>query len=246
MILLNNLYKKIYFWYFSSILILIPGFLLQKQALMFFIHSVFTLFFTGLVLYKLVALFKKVPGSISVPYLGLAFVVVAGGSILDMFVTVICSPDLSEEGNIAVRLLLSHHAPLWFVYLIGLFYQILHVSIDVLLFSCFLKTYPSVLKTIPYLNFFTTVKWLMGCGKVKFVDLLLGRNLQYQYLMPSLIFMVGMNNLTHFYAVMEWLNIIPTGDSFLVVSCCGIFISLLTLALMTHFKLRNNLQYAIK
>ena len=120
---LNTLYKKIYFWYFAPFFILIPAILFQNQGLIIFISAIATIIFAGILLYKSIDLFKKIPGSVSWLLLFLGVVLVAGGSILDMSVTVVFSPNLSEEGNPAVLLLLSHNAPLWFIYLLMLLYQ---------------------------------------------------------------------------------------------------------------------------
>lgn len=243
---LNSMYKNIYFWYFVPIFMLSPALLFPKQCLIVYISAMATVFFSVVLLYKSVILFKKLPGLVSLPSLFFGVFLIAGGSILDMSVTVILSPDLSEEGNPAVLLLLSHNAPLWFIYLLMLFYQILSSTIHIFLFACFLKTYPTIIKTIPYSNFFNTIRWIMGCGKTSFLDFLLFRNVEYDYLMPSLIFITVMSNFTHWYAAMEWLKIIPTVVSSGMLASCAILISFLTVVLITHFMLRYNSQYAIK
>lgn len=242
---LESRYKNTYWWYFTPTIVLIPSIFYPNQGVSIFVSVVLAIILACIVLYKAIILFKKTPGS--TPLLALFFggFLVAGGSFIDMTVTFIFSPDLSEEGNPVILCLLNNNASLWFIYLFTLLYQTLKVSINLYLWACFLKTYPNIIKTIPYLNFFTTIRWLMGCGKASLLDCFLGRNLQYHYLMSSVIFIIVMSCFSHWYAAMEWLKIIPIIPSTTTLVSCIVFIALSILSLITHFKLRLNHQYYI-
>ena len=187
---LEKRYKNTYWWYIALECVLLSFILLPVKGMMVYISVFLVLFLAGMVLYRSMYLYKAIPGIGSLPLLFLGVVFVLGGSAFDITATVTFSPDLSEEGNPVVVALLNNNCSIAFIYLFMLFYQILKVSINLYLWACFLKTYPKLLNTMPYLNFFTTIRWLMGCGKISLLDFLLGRNLQYYYLMPSFIFII--------------------------------------------------------
>lgn len=243
---LTNSYRKIYFWYIASTAAFLPVIFFPKQKLLAVSSIIFGLILTGILLYQSVLLFKKTPGKNSLSPVILGALLIAGGSFFDLAVTVLFSPDLSEEANPVVISLLYHDISLWIIYFFMLFYQVLEISIDLFLWACFLKTYPNILKSIPYVNFFTTIKCLLGCGKMTRLDFLLGRNIQYSYLVPFWIFIIIMGSFIHWYAVMEWLKIIPVILSTSILSVITLTISALSLLLISHFKIKNYDQDKIK
>lgn len=232
-------YKKIYYWYIALQCTLLPVIFFPLNKTIIYL-SIFSVFFMGaFTLYYSIRLHKNIPSQ--VPLLGLlvGIIFVLGGSIFDMTTTIICSPDLSEEGNPILVTLLDNNFSLSFIYLFTLFYQILKVSITLYLWTAFLKIYPTLLNLIPYKNFFTTGRWLMGAGKMSLSDFLQSKNIQFEFLVPSFIFIIFMSNFIHWYAGLEWLQIIPYGPDTLILATWTILFSVLILAGVTHLKLKQ-------
>ncbi len=232
-------YKKIYYWYILLECTLMPVMFLPVNSAI--IHlSIFSAFVIGgFTLYHAIRLYKAMPGHLPLFGLFTGIIFVLGGSIFDMTTTIICSPDLSEEGNPLLVALLNHNFPLYFIYLFTLFYQMLKVSINLYLWSAFLKGYPMILNSIPYKNFFITIQWLIGAGKMNFSDFLLSKNIQFEFLVPCLCFIIFSSNFIHWYAGLEWLKIIPYGPDTIILAFWIILFSVLILAWMTHFKLKR-------
>ena len=235
---LEKRYKNTYWWYIALECVLLSFILLPVKGMMVYISVFLVLFLAGMVLYRSMYLYKAIPGIGSLPLLFLGVVFVLGGSAFDITATVTFSPDLSEEGNPVVVALLNNNCSIAFIYLFMLFYQILKVSINLYLWACFLKTYPNILKSIPCVNFFTTIKWLMGFGKMTLSDFLLSKNVQFYFLFSSLSFITLMLYSFRWYVALEWLGVVPYPN--IMMCILGIiFFSFLTLALVTHFKIKQ-------
>lgn len=236
---ITSIYKKIYNWYMVLTLLLIPIMLfsLSKEIIycIFFLELIVSIF----VLYYLNLLYKIIPGKNSFYTILAGIILSLGGSILDMTVTVIYSPDLSEEGNPVIVALLNSAFSLKSIYISMLCYQILKVSISLYCWFNFLKIYPKILKAIPYVNFYTTLKWLFGAQKMSFLDAVLGRKIDYKFLMTAMFFIIFSMNIIHWYAAMEWLGIIPIVFSIaeLVIIIASVLI--FSYAIFSHIQIKN-------
>lgn len=239
MIKITSIYKKIYNGYMILSLLLVPIMLfsLSKEIIYFTFFLEFIV--AIIILYYLKLVYKIIPGKISFYAVLAGMVISVGGSILDMAVTVIYSPDLSEEGNPVIVALLNSQFSLKSIYISMLCYQILKVSISLYCWFNFLKIYPKILKKIPYVNFYTTLKWLFGAQKMSFLDTVIGRNIDYNFLIAGMFFIIFSMNIIHWYAALEWLEIIPIMFSTLTLAVAIIAISLLILGSLTHIQIKN-------
>ena len=172
---LESFYKNIFRWLVLLNIAGLPAILFTLSEFMAYVTVLCMLMLAGVTLYYSIRLYHVIPGIVPLLALCGGIVLAVGGSIADMLATVLCSPDLSKEGNPIILTLLSNNCSIWFIYLVTLFYQILKVSITLYLWASFLKIYPSMVKSIPYVNFFTTLKWLMGAGKMSFSEFLLNK-----------------------------------------------------------------------
>lgn len=229
---MNTLYIAFHCVFFPALLLSINSFIAYSTVFLSFIVGSFTLYYS-------ICLYRKIPGVVQVGPFILGVVLVFLGSAIDMMVTVICSPDLIEEGNPVLVALLNNNFSLQSVYLFTLSYQLLKVTITLFLWSSFLKAYARILKLIPQKNFFTTTRWLLGAGKMSWSDFFLSKNIQYELLVPSLIFVVSMSNIFHWYVALEWLEFVPYIASTAVWACIIGFISFFILVVITHVKLKN-------
>lgn len=231
--------KKIYYWYIALELLLVPIMLFPMSNAMISFIIVIDFFLGFIVLYYANMFNKKLAEKVSFYGLLTGVIFIFGGSALDMAVTVIYSPDLSLEGNPVLVTLLNNQFSLNTIYFFTLCYQLLKTTISFYLWIIFLKTYHKILKSIPYINFYTTIKWLLGAQRMRFLDLLLGRNIDFYFFIPTLFFVIVACNAAHWYAAMEWLGFIPIVFSSLTLAFVTISTSLLMLALISHIKIKN-------
>ncbi len=242
---LNSIYKKIYYWYIIFEILLFSAMFFPINKMMMCITICIDFILGFVVLYYTNMLHKSIAEKISIYGVWAGIIFIFGGGALDIAVTAIYSPDLSEEGNPVLVALLNNHFSLNSIYFFTLCYQLLKTTIFVSLWMIFLKTYPKMLQSIPYINFYTTLKWLLGAQKMRFLDLLLGRKINFDYFVPTLSFIVVACNFIHWYAAMEWLGIIPVLCSTMTLASAIMFISLFTLTFFTHIKIKSEHQKTI-
>lgn len=208
MLILEGIYKRISQWLMVAGLMTCV-LLLNKQGGLRAVSTAGALFSLGVGLYYSLLLFKALPGKVSLPYLSKGVCVILGGALLDITVTIWCSPDLSREGNPIALLLFDLNYRLWMVYLILFCVQVLMVGTTLSLWASFVKVYPQLIKAIPYKNLFTTCKWWLGSGQMSFKDFLLGRNINYCFTLSFSTFLLVLSQLNRFYLAMEWLDLVP-------------------------------------
>lgn len=205
---LELIYKRISQGLLASAL-MTGGLLLSPQIILG------TVFAVGMVLsivfgfYYSFKLFRALPGLLPLRNLWVGVFIVLGGALIDIIVTVFCSPDLSREGNPIVVLLFDLNFSLVMIYTVLFCIQVLMVSTCIILWASFLKIYPKLLRNIPYKNLFITCKWWIGCGKMSFLDFILNRNSNYCFFISFCTFLLVLSHLNRWYCAMEWLNLVP-------------------------------------
>jgi hypothetical protein len=239
---LESIYKKTYWCYLALNFLFFPALIFQINEIALCITVCFSFILGVITLYYSILLYNTIEGKVPLVGLFLGIIFVAGGSFSDMAVTAWCSPDLSEEGNPVLVALLNHDFSLGSIYLFTLFYQMLKVSIYLFLWASFLKAYPKMLKMIPYVNIFTTFRWLLGGAKMGFSDFLLSKNIQFDFLVPSLSFIIFSTNILHWYYVLEWLKWIPHGSDTTILALGTILVSLFFLLMVTHYQVKRDSQ----
>lgn len=187
--------------------------------------------------YNGIKLLRTLSGRIPIFLFLIGIFLVIGGMIADVAATVICSPSLDQEGNLFLRMLLDIKCPLILVYSEMALLNIMEVSLDLVLFACFLKVYPTLIQSIPYKNIFTTLKWIWGMGTVKGWKAILFGKLDFRYFIPSLGVMLVVQSLYRFYMALMWFNQVPY--SYYVVPILIGSTSFLGLACFTHYKVKR-------
>lgn len=233
------LYKKIFtgLYYLAVPTIFI---VFQLKGMLGIIGIVGFICATLYMLWNATFLLRTLPGRVPSIALCSGMALVIGSSIIDMAVTVMYSPDLSREGNPIVLMLFDLQAPLWFVYLFELMFNILFMTLVLVLWACFLKSYPKMLETIPYKNFITTFRWIMGAGNISLLDWFLCRKVDFYHMISLVTLMLVMGYFLRLYAALEWLSIIPISIIFPKVAMLSIFsLSTLLFIAFTHFNLKK-------
>jgi hypothetical protein len=170
---------------------------------------------------------------------------IVGGAMLDMAVTVAHSPDLEQEGNPYVRILLDSQHSLRFVYLHALFTQSLYITLFCGIWIGFLRHRRIIVETISaaaptsWLDFLkaatggshlTIRQWLFPIRRCE-------APLLYHYVWLIAIPVVFGISLFRWYAALEWIGFVePTLSTRLCVVLHGVF-STLVLYLLTLWRL---------
>lgn len=187
--------------------------------------------------YNAMKLFRILPGHVPLNAFLIGVFLVVGSAIVDMGATVICSPDLQQEGNVFILMLLSEKFSLGFIYCFSLALNILAGSLELILWACFLKVYPTMIQSIPYKNMFTTYKWLMGSGEKKGLKAFFNVKTDLHFGLPSCTFLIVMQSLYRFYMALMWFNLVP--HSFTVVPLFILIASILGLTCISHYKIKQ-------
>lgn len=187
--------------------------------------------------YNAIKLFRILPGLLPLNAFLIGVFLLAGSAIVDMGATVICSPDLQQEGNVFILMLLREQFSLGFIYCFAFALNILAGSLQLILWACFLKIYPTMIQSIPYKNMFTTYKWLMGSGEKKGLKAFLNVKTDLHFGLPSCIFLIIMQSLYRFYMALMWFNLVP--HSFTVVPLLILIASILGLTFISHYKIKQ-------
>lgn len=236
---IDSLYRELYRGHYAFLLPL--GCIILRVEGMFGMLALLGLVLACIyILYYSLILYRSLPNRVpSIPFWMGTFLV-AGGSIADMFITVLYSPDLVREGNYMVLMLLDMNATLWFIYLYMLFIQIIFTILALSLWACFLKTYPNRLHRIPYKNLRTTFKWCIGAGEGGMLNWFLLKKVDPYFSLSLMSVMLVVMQFFHWYAVLEWIEIIPISNSSRSVALISVAcISTLIFITFTHFKLKQ-------
>jgi len=218
------LHKKITISFLAFALITLVLFFEPKGTIG--LVSVFLILFNSIyILYYSLKLFRllSIPTK-KYPFLIGTFVIL-GGALIDIVVTIIYSPDLKEEGNPIILTLLNLDWPLWSIYLFCALLQIVILSYTLILWANFIKMYPSMIRSIPYKNLFTTYKWLSGAGQQKnFLDVLLNRKFDYTFFMFTIMFLLVLMHINRWYFAMEWIKLVPASNKIPIIINCFIIL----------------------
>lgn len=169
----------------------------------------------------------------------LGFFLFVGGAIVDIGSTFICSPDLKEEGNFLLLMLLSKNFSLNFIYTFTILFNIFEGIIYLTLWGAFLKAYPTLVKAIPYSDIFTTFRWLLGIGKMKgWYEILFNSKTDLSFLMSFLTFCWMMKITYRFYMALMWFDKVPF--SYTIVPLSIFITAVLGLTFFTHYKVKKN------
>lgn len=190
-----------------------------------------------------IKLLRILPERIPLNLFSIAIFLVVGGAVSDVAATVICSPGLEQEGNLFLRMLLDIKCPLGLVYLAMAGLNILDISLNLVLFACFLKVYPTLIQSIPYKNILTTLKWIFGIGTLKSWRSILIGKLDFCYFIPSLAVMLVGQCLYRFYMALMWFHKVP--HSYYIVPFGIASASFLGLSYFTHYRIKQRKQPAI-
>ncbi|MBM84214.1 MAG: hypothetical protein CMJ78_26975 [Planctomycetaceae bacterium] len=145
--------------------------------------------------------------------------IIIGGALLDLSVTVLNSPDLADEGNRFVRILLETGHPLSFVYAHWLMTQAIFVSVFCLLWIGFLKHRENLVRTLRMAEPSSTLDFLKvatGGAELTMRQWLFPVKVSelpflYHGLWVTAMTMIFGNSLFRCYAALEWLDVIqPT------------------------------------
>lgn len=203
--------KKISRGFFVSMLLTLPM-LLEIEGIIQLISLLgFSLGMIFVFYHSLIA-FKTSEQKFSIAYFLLGALIIVGGTLFDIMVTLSYSPDLKLEANPIVLTLLRLNLPFWAIYLISGLHQVCIVGSIILLWGVFLKNYSQIVKTIPYKNLFTTFKWLLGCGQMTFSDFMLNRNTNHYFGMLFFILTIVIAQLARWYFAMDWLEWVPRSN----------------------------------
>lgn len=241
----NTLYNRLYYGQFFCIVPLIV-IIKRCEGILGVLSVIAMALILSYLTYNAILLFRALPKKI--PYLKVFYVgstLMLGSALLDMIVTIMCSPNLAQEGNLTVLMLLKIHAPLWFIYLFMLFSELVFIVLSISLWGCFLKTYDDIVSRIPYKSLITTLKWLSGSGAVSGLKLFFNLKIDTYFAMSLTTIIYVVMQIAHVYAALEWLDVIPIFSYLRLTAIITILLSaLIGLVGLTHYKVKQNLTSA--
>lgn len=237
----NTLYNRLYYGQFLHIVPLI-FIIKQYEGILGILSIASVALISSYLTYNAIILFLALPKKISYPklfYISSALII--GCTLLDITVTVLSSPDLAEEGNLTILMLLKAHVPLWIIYSFIALYELLFFAFSISLWGCFLKTYDDIVSRIPYKSPITTLKWLSGSGAISGLKAFLNPKIDTYFALSFTTLICVVMQLARIYAALEWLDIIPISSYFRIIAISAIIlIPLIGFVGFTHYKVKQN------
>jgi len=203
---IKKIYRKIY-WSAVSCVLSVCYFLQPQRHVG--IAVFFILMGSGLCVLKFsLDTISILPGRIPLLPLCAGLFLIIGGAIFDVAITIIYSPDLTQEANHIVRFFFDLDLSLSQIYWLGLMGQTLYVSILSMLWANFLKAYPILLQQIQPTTFAKTFISIFGGPHATKLDLFVGKVDCFFYV-SSLTPMLVALSLYRWYLGLEWLALVP-------------------------------------
>ena len=170
---------------------------------------------------------------------------VTGGAIVDMGATIICCPGLEREGNPLILMLISEKVPLTIIYAAMALMNLIEGAIQLVLFACFLKSYPILVKSIPYKNILVTLKWLLGLSNIQnWKEIFMIRKSDFFFGVSSFAFLWVTQSFYRFYMALMWFEKVPY--SFQVVPWGIVGVSILGLGFLIHYHVTQRHESELK